>query len=45
LYLPATIMWLLLAFVVLITLAYAAYSRKNKTISSTKKMINMGGKQ
>jgi hypothetical protein len=45
LYLPAYIMWLLLVFVLLLTLAFVAYSRQMKITSSTKKMINIGGKQ
>ncbi|AYA74440.1 hypothetical protein ACVBAX_14330 [Robertmurraya sp. GLU-23] len=45
LYLPAYIMWLLLAFVLLLTFTFVAFSRKTKMISSTKKIIDIGGKQ
>jgi hypothetical protein len=45
LYLPAYIMWLLLAFVLLLILAFVVSSKKTKMISSTKKMINIGGKE
>lgn len=45
LYLPAYILWLLLAFVLLLVLSFVAFSRQNKMISLTKKMINIGGKQ
>jgi hypothetical protein len=44
-YLPAYIMWLLLVFVLLLTLAFVAYSRQMKMTSLTKKIINIGGKQ
>lgn len=44
-FLPAYIMWLLLGFVLLLILAYVSFSKQNKMIPSTKKMINMGGKQ
>lgn len=44
-YLPAYIMWLLLAFVLLMTIAFYTYNRQVKKTTTSKKTINIGGKQ
>lgn len=45
LYLPGYILWLLLAFVLILTIAFFTYNRQTKATLSNSKNMKMGGKQ